>query len=183
MKKQDFNEFLKRVDQQKKETQAIDWEKKKNEWLAYLNKLYEKFNLYLEEYIAEGIITINYQNVSITEEYIGSYTAPEMIINLGNEQVILTPVGTNLIGAKGRVDIAGRLGSAQLVLIDANTRNVNDPLRKPESENQEPTNESEEKKALPKTWEWKFVSAPPTRKFQPVNEETIYSVIMEVTNG
>lgn len=121
--------------------------------------------------------------MKITEEYIGSYTAPEMIINLGNEQVILTPVGTNLIGAKGRVDIAGRLGSAQLVLIDANTRNVNDPLRKPESENQEPTNESEEKKALPKTWEWKFISAPPTRKFQPVNEETIYSVIMEVTNG
>lgn len=38
MTKQDFNEFLKRVDQQKKETQAIDWEKKRmNGWLTLIN--------------------------------------------------------------------------------------------------------------------------------------------------
>jgi len=41
--------------------------------------------------------------VELDEEQIGSYQAPQMIVTIGRKAVRLEPVGTFIIGAKGRV--------------------------------------------------------------------------------
>jgi hypothetical protein len=183
MTKKDFEDFLNKVEQEKSETPTIDWNKEKDEWLAYLEKLYTIFEECLSEYSKKGIVAIEYQDIEIIEENIGTYQARSMIIKLGNEQIKLKPIGTNLIGAKGRVDITGRVGSVMLILVDSRMKSASDHIKITVNIGNTPIKKEEPKAEQPIEWEWKFVSAPPTRKYQPVNEETIYSVIMEVSNG
>jgi len=183
MTKKDFEDFLNKVEQEKSETPTIDWNKEKDEWLAYLEKLYTIFEECLSEYAKKGVVAIQYQDIEISEENIGVYPARSMIIKLGNEQIKLKPIGTNLIGAKGRVDITGRVGSAMLILVDSRMKSASDHIKISVNIGNTTIKKEEPKAEQPIAWEWKFVSAPPTRKYQPVNEETIYSVIMEVSNG
>ncbi|MHB8057272.1 MAG: hypothetical protein ACYDHC_05185 [Desulfuromonadaceae bacterium] len=183
MTKKDFEDFLNKVEQEKAEVPIIDWNKEKDEWLAYLEQLYSIFEECLSEYTKKGAVDIQYQDVEISEENLGTYSARLMTIKLGNEQIKLKPIGTNLIGAKGRVDMTGRLGSAMLILVDSRMKSASDHIKITVHTGNAPIEKEEQTTEQPIVWEWKFVSAPPTRKYQPVNEETIYSVIMEVSNG
>lgn len=183
MLKRDFEEFLTKIEDEKKIESKIDWESKKNDWLSFLDILYKKFEESLKEYIDKGIIRIEYDEVQLEEEYIGPYIANAMDIHIGGEHIRLKPIGTNLIGAKGRVDMVGRVGSIMLVLVDARSKSVGDRIKISVHVDEVPPRKEEAKESIPITWEWKFVTAPPTRKYLPVNQETIYSTIMEITNG
>ena len=65
------------------------------------------------------MVSINYVDKEINEEYIGIYNARKMILRIADEQVVLDPVGTLLIGAAGRVDMTGKNGQVKLVLVPA----------------------------------------------------------------
>jgi hypothetical protein len=43
-----------------KDIPEIDWETEKNEWLSYLDKLYELFENFLNDYVKKGKIKIVY---------------------------------------------------------------------------------------------------------------------------
>jgi hypothetical protein len=42
-----------------------------------------------------------------------------MILKIGRQEIVMTPIGTLLIGAKGRVDVVGPAGRARLVLVNS----------------------------------------------------------------
>ena len=52
---------------------------------------------------------------TVQEQHIGSYEIPEMTLAVGDEQVLFSPKGVNVIGAAGRVDVRGDRGEAMLV--------------------------------------------------------------------
>jgi len=182
MSKKDFEKFL--SNKTKASASGPDWEKEKEEWLAYLNALYKRFEEALKKYTADGKIVISYDEIEITEENVGTYKAPKMIISFGNDHIILKPIGTFLIAAKGRVDMTGRRGTVKIVLVDSRMKRLQDHIKISVTVGNElPPKKEIEIEPQEINWEWKFMTSPPTLVYQPVNEDTIYSTIMELTNG
>jgi len=174
MPKKEFFEFLLVKEKEQECITEIDWEAKKNEWLSYLNGLYELFEKSLKDYAENGKIKIIYDKTQLIEENIGDYEAKIMTIKFAGEKITLKPIGTNLIGVKGRVDVIGKFGSAKIVLVDSRMNSIQDHIKTSIHD----AKETPEEEIL---WEWKFVTS--EKLYLPVNEDTIYSVIMELSNG
>jgi hypothetical protein len=176
MSKKDFDTFLSVKEREREDIPKIDWEVEKYEWLSYLDKLYKIFAESLKDYVKKGKIKLDCdKTITLTEEDVGKYEAKTMIIEFAGEKIILEPIGTNLIGVKGRVDMIGRFASAKIVLVDSRMKGLNDHIKAANHGRKESPEEAI-------IWEWKFVMLP-SRLYLPVNEDTIYSVIMELSNG
>jgi len=177
----DFDEFVKRQ-QGGVAAAEIDWERQRDEWLAQLASLYSKIESFLTKYVSSGQIRYEYRSIRLNEENIGSYVAKQMVLRIGRQQVDLVPIGTLLIGSKGRVDVIGPAGKALILLVDSK---VSDPRalihvtvsvggKLPPSPSK-PTQEIE--------WAWKIVTRPPERKFIEITQQSFFDLILEVANG
>lgn len=119
MDSKDFDEFVKRQqDGTSVAAVEIDWKKERDQWLAHLGRLYSKIESFLAKYVSSGQIRYEYRSIDLNEENIGSYTAKQMVLRIGRQEVDLVPIGTLLIGSKGRVDVRGPAGTAQILLVD-----------------------------------------------------------------
>jgi hypothetical protein len=111
--------FLRRKSKENDEKRkAIDWEARKQQWLAWLDKLYEEINEWLNPLKREGIVNLNYENTSLLEDYIRPYSVKNLIISVGGECITLKPKGMVLVNSWGRVDMMGNDGSVMLILIE-----------------------------------------------------------------
>jgi hypothetical protein len=180
-KNKDFDEFVKRQ-QPLSEAERVDWNKERDDWLAYLNALYSKIEAFLKEYVDNGSISLDYKEHRIIEENIGAYESRLMIIRIGRQEIVLTPIGTLLIGSKGRVDVEGSAGKARLVLVDKDATGMRstikvtiiDPKRPPKREQEAPKHIE---------WTWKIVTSPPAVAFLELNKDSFLRVLMEVSNA
>jgi hypothetical protein len=118
MPKTDFDEFVKRQQATTSDAASIDWDKQRDEWLGYLDMLYTQIESFLETYLSAGQARCEYSQITLNEENIGSYTAKQMVLKIGRQQVIFAPTGTLLIGMKGRVDVLDPAGGARLFLVN-----------------------------------------------------------------
>lgn len=174
----DFNAFVQK--QQRVGTEdKVDWDKEREEWLHYLNDLYEKIENFLEPYIEAGTIKYARAPFELTEENLGTYKAPQLHIEIGRQIVTLRPVGTMLIGTKGRVDILGSAGKSRLILANKDATSSRDLANI--TLGASPTKLKSGKKAI--DWVWKIVSTPPAIQFTDLNKDTLFQVLMEVSNG
>lgn len=178
----EFDEFVKREQQAAAETASVDWDGEREEWLSYLNKLYKKVESLLHKYVSSGQIQLGYRSVELNEENIGSYAAKQMVLKIGPKSVVLEPIGTLLIGSKGRVDVIGPAGKAQILLVDSKASGPASLIHvrvgvggKPAAP---PTESSRKIK-----WEWKIVTRPPERRFIEITQQALFQLIMEVANG
>jgi hypothetical protein len=176
-------EFLDFINRQKppvaKDEKPIDWSAEKEQWLEYLNKLYQMVEYFLKEFIDDNRIITNYKSLMLSEENIGQYEVRALTLIFGTNQIKLTPVGTLLIGTKGRVDMTGPKGTVRLILADKDSTghkftvrvlDVNEPAAQ------------EESKLI--NWEWKVVvTNAPRISYQKLTQETFFNAIMEVSNG
>jgi len=178
----EFEEFVKRQKSSAIAEPPVDWDKERRDWLAHLDSLYEKVESFLKKYKDEGSIGIEYKETELFEEDLGTYPVRTMTIQIGRQRTTLTPVGTRLIGSKGRVDVDGPYGKAALVLVDKDATSprprvrvrIIDPKEKaqPEIEN--------EKKI---EWAWKIATPPPALQYIDLNAESFLQLIMEVSNA
>ena len=81
-KNRDFDDFVKRQ-QPLSEAERVDWNKRRDEWLANLNALNSKIEAFLKEYVDNGSISLDYKEHRIIEEKIGAYKSRMMIIRIG----------------------------------------------------------------------------------------------------
>ncbi len=178
MSKKDFDIFIKKQAKTKSD-KSIDWNAEKEEWLSHLSAFYKKVEDFLEEYINDGKVACEYENKTIFEEYIGSYPVQALNIKLGNHKLRLEPIGTNLIGAKGRVDLIGANGKVKFVLV---SKNASTPKNKVSVwiEGEE-SPEEEEPKVI--EWEWKIATPPPRIKYINLEQDTFLEALMEVVGG
>jgi hypothetical protein len=178
----EFDEFVKRQQEAAAGVASVDWDSERREWLEYLDKLYRRIESLLGKYVSSGQIQLGYRQVELNEENIGSYTAKQMVLRIGPKNVVLEPIGTLLIGSKGRVDIIGPAGRAQILLVDSKasgpaslvhvTVGVGGKPPAPPAESSRKIN-----------WEWKIVTRPPERRFIEITPQTLFQLIMEVANG
>ncbi|MGO9637376.1 MAG: hypothetical protein ACLPSO_05475, partial [Terracidiphilus sp.] len=178
MKNAAFDEFVK--SQQVPEHPEIDWNQMRDEWLQHLDELYDRIHGFLKEYIDSGQMQLEFNSIELNEDNIGRYTARQVTLKIGRKQVRFQPVGTLLLGSRGRVDVIGAgITEARLVLVNKKFVSASDVIRisinfegkLPSPPENEPNNIE---------LAWKIVTRPPDRRFIELTQETLFKMIMEV---
>jgi hypothetical protein len=167
METEDFARFV--ADQQEAGVDTeIDWAGMREEWLRDLGAFHEKIVGFLQEYINGGSITYDFTEIELAEPDIGRYLARRMDIKIGRQRVSLVPVGTVLVGCKGRVDAVGSAGRAQILLVDEMARSAADLIRigKP-----------------PISWAWKILTNAVQRRFVDLDRESFFALLLEIANA
>lgn len=191
----EFDDFVKREKSAATTESLIDWDKERTDWTAHLDSLYKQIETFLSKYTAEGSIRIEYKDLELNEENIGTYVVRKMIIHIGRQEVTLTPIGTMLIGSKGRVDVEGGAGKARLTLVDKDAVDARSMIRVKSAvdarsmisvkvtigtqKSSEPEKEAEKNIE----WAWKIATSPPVIRFIDLNAESFFQMIMEVSNA
>ncbi|MGJ8646665.1 MAG: hypothetical protein ACSHXJ_07185 [Marinomonas colpomeniae] len=179
MSKKDFESLLKKHES-KSEDKEIDWQAQKTEWLELIDQFYTSIECWLSPYKDGGTVSYDYKDLQLTEEYIGSYTVKVMTADFAGQKLTLEPIGTLLIGTKGRIDMEGAKGRVQFILADKNSSGMKISVsisidgEKPKEKEPQKTPE----------WTWKIVLRE-SRKvlFVEFNEENFFDALMEVVNG
>jgi hypothetical protein len=182
VQQEEFDEFVKRQQGGATLAVSVDWNKERDEWLGHLKSLYSKIESLLKKYTSAGQIRFEYRKVELTEEQIGSYSATQMNLWIGRQEVLLMPIGTLLVGAKGRVDVIGPLGRAEILLVDRLASSPGSLIHVSFGVGGK-VPPAPRKAANTVSWEWKIVTRPPERRFVEVTQQSIFQLIMEVTNG
>ncbi len=174
-----FDEFIKQQSTSAKEI-TVDWGQKLDEWKSFLSNFYDIVEDFLKPYVESNQLSIEKSDINLQEEYIGPYTVKTLKIRLGNNEILLKPIGTNLIAAKGRVDMIGPKGQVKFVLVPKgsagpkiNIRTWIEGENPPQEEKPEPINE----------WSWKIATPPPRISYVELEAESFQSALMEVVNG
>jgi hypothetical protein len=178
----DFDEFVRRQQAEASVAAAIDWNHERDEWLGHLRVLYAKTESLLKKYTSSGQIRLEYRSIRLNEENIGSYSAKQMVLKIGRQEVNLVPIGTLLIGFKGRVDVEGPAGKAQIALVDSKASSTASLIHVSVGVGGKPP-VAPKKPAEPVEWAWRIVTRPPERRFIEITQETLFQTIMEVANG
>ena len=97
-----LTEFLR---QQKKAYDPELLENIKKEYLAAVGTLFRNIKSWLEEPIREKLLDYKEDTKQITEDSLGTYTAPFLTLIFGNKKVEFQPKEAVIIGAAGRVDM------------------------------------------------------------------------------
>jgi hypothetical protein len=162
---------------------SFDWQAEKERWLGDLNGLFSQVKEYLKLYVDAGQIAIEFKNVELNEENIGPYVAPVMIIRIGRKTINLEPVGTLLIGSRGRVDVIGPTSRSQLLLLDSKLTSLRQLLRvSPEVGGKMPASPPN-RSASETDWAWRIVTRPPQHEVVEVDKDSFLNLLLEIANG
>jgi hypothetical protein len=184
MSRADFDAFVKRQHTDDGLEDRFDAASQLSEWLRYLNELYQKVAGFLAPYTSNGSANISRREIHLNEEFAGDYTAPELVVVIGRSTVTFIPIGTMLIGMKGRVDVEGPHGRARLVLINREIRHARELIRVTVSRVGESRPAIEPPKIASKVdWAWKLSSPPPEMKFEELTQDTFFDMILAIANG
>ena len=91
-------------------------DQKKKDYLKWLNELYQD----IKKWVKTRALVVKEKEVNLNEELLGQYKAPGLIIidKKGEKIAELQPVGAQIIGANGRVDLIGKLDQMYLVYLE-----------------------------------------------------------------
>ena len=172
-----FDDF---VDQQIAKTKpSIDWTQRRDAWKKHLDEFYQLAEGFLQKYIDQNKIHITWSTKQINEEYIGIYEVAALEVQIGAIKVRFDPIGTRVLGAKGRVDIHGPHGTVKFVLVPktASSPTIRVIIRDSSS------GTKDEPEPIVEEWAWKRRTPPPNIKYIELEEESFLSAIMEVANA
>ena len=158
---------------------SVDWPRQLDEWKRFLEQFNDLVKEFLREYIEQGKMRIEYVAKQIHEQYIGRYEVQAISIVIGNNKVYLDPIGTNLIAAKGRVDMNGPSGTVRFVLVP---KDSNAPaIRVRIHDGVGPIHDEVPQEVT--EWTWKISTPPPQIRYIELEEELFRDAVMEVVNG
>ena len=184
MTKDEFRKFVEEKNESKKPAETFDWSKERDSFLSFLDALFSDVKSYLKEFIKSGKIELTEQKIDLEEENIGKYSVDKIDITIGNRKVHLIPIGIQLIGCKGRVDMKGLNGLIKIVLVDSRMKSLRDHIKITTHVVGEPKpNEPEKLESADKIqWKWRLLTAPPTSKYLEFNEENFLEALMELAH-
>ncbi len=113
---QELNELIKKKKRQADAGQEINWDDRRDGYLAAVSDLYDRIETILAEPIANKAVKIERRTKNLTENYIGTYAIDDLVLQIGGEQVRFSPTGRNIVGSSGRVDVVGEQDTAVLIV-------------------------------------------------------------------
>jgi hypothetical protein len=177
----DFDAFVQRQQELQKQPEAFNPDRELRRWRQDLTTLYKKIEGYLKKYVDGGAAAISYAKVTLNEEFAGTYEVQKMRLSIGPSIVTFTPVGTMLIGARGRVDVQGPHGRGRLVLIGKDVTSAHQMIRVTVSETPRSPRPHPDPGSI--EWIWKISTLPPEMKFIDLTEDTFFDMILAIANG
>ena len=184
MSKSDFDAFVKRQQAEKRAEEAFDPHEQLREWTHYLSTLYQQIEFYLDKYTKNEGAYIEYNTITLNEDFIGDYQVPRLVLKIGRSTITFTPVGTMLIGSKGRVDVKGPRGSARLVLINKRANSarqlISVTITTP-GDPPPPVSPSELVRQV--EWVWKIATPPPRMEFIDLTDDAFFDMVLAVANA
>lgn len=109
-----ITEFLRR----QKETDSPNRRaQRQKEWLDAVAGLLRHIRSWLAEAQREKLIKIHPDRIKITEENLGTYTAPYLVLTAAGKTVKVKPIGSTIVGADGRVDMESSNGTFMFLYI------------------------------------------------------------------
>ncbi len=75
------------------------------EWLAEIDRTLNETKFWFKPYIESGIFRIVEKEIFITEEYLGAYRTKQLEYEFGTFRLVFEPMGRNIFGASGRIDV------------------------------------------------------------------------------
>ncbi|WP_202369639.1 hypothetical protein [Pseudomonas sp. MWU318] len=164
------------------ESAKFDPEKEIDEWINYLDQLYRTIEGFVSPYGDEGAVQLVFAPISIMEESLGTYVVNSARLLVGNAKFIFNPIGTMLIGSKGRVDLIGPTGRAMLALVRGNGPRISVKVTIDDGSKQVVTDSKSREEALEKLepWEWKIVSNRPPYKYTELNADKFLNLLMSL---
>ena len=182
MAEQDFSEFITRktAPDQSESGRVIDWTKRREDWLQELDALYARMEDHLKPYTQAGEIQIERTRIQLTEDHLGSYEADKLTFKIGREKIMAKPIGTLLIGARGRVDLSGPLKTLKIVLLAEGG-----PVLTTRIEHGDVSEESSRPMVRGNVEEagWYIETPPPESVVVAFGEHSFRHAIMEVSDG
>ena len=172
-----FDDFVDQQIAEAEQAQSMNWPQRREDWIKHLDKFYDLIGGFLQKYIDEKKIYTRWATKDINEDYIGNYEAPSLEVSIGAViKIHFDPIGTNLIGAKGRVDMHGPHGTVRFVLVP---KTDSSPTRVIIQESLDRVmGESNLEECA-----WKIATRPPDIKYIELEKEEFLSAIMEVANA
>jgi len=165
--------------------QAMDRVRELSDWRDNLDSFYSRILGYLKEFIDAGSITYSFSGIELTEEDLGTYSVKKMNLRIGRKQVSLEPIGTLLMFCKGRVDVVGSVGRAQILLLDERAKSAGDLIKVTVTVSGAGISPVPPPEPTPTTisWAWKIVTQTPNRQFVDLDKESFHDVLMEIANA
>ena len=177
MGKKEFEELLSKHETMTSESD-IDWGRQKKEWLNFIQVFYDSIERWLKPYVDQKKLEFKYTDINLSEEHLGTYSVKSMKIRFAEQLIKLEPIGTLLIGTKGRIDMEGPRGTVQFILADKNSKGMRVNVYiggMPQKKKEEPKEP---------VWTWKIVLREQRRiSYDEFNEDTFFNALMEVVNG
>lgn len=87
-------------------------------WLAQVDALYGDIRRWLSPYLHDGRMNVTVSSTSILEQFLGRPMRRSMVIRFVGRKVVLQPLAPLLPGERGRIELAGPRGKAQLTPAD-----------------------------------------------------------------
>lgn len=103
--KPSLQEFLRDKKRRDDGSAEVDWSARKAEYLERVEELYADVARWLEASVEENVVQLSREKAILSEEHIGQYEAESLILLVGQSRVRFRPVGRNIVGANGRVDM------------------------------------------------------------------------------
>jgi hypothetical protein len=90
-----------------------DWDKTREDW----RKLVESLMADIEKWSQEQNWLVHKEQKLLTEEHLGEYPVPDIVIRLPEGRVSVEVIGRNTVGAEGRVDISAFPNLNRMLLV------------------------------------------------------------------
>ena len=181
MSRAEFDEFVDRKQKHQVDGAVLDPQIQIAEWQGRLNELYGLIDGFMASYIKDAKATSSRHEITLNEEFSGPYAAPELVLEIGQSTILFKPVGTMLIGSRGRVDVLGPRGNSRLALvdriIDRASQMVSVRLIEPGAIEMQPP----EKRAV--DWVWKIITPAPQMRFIELDEGSFFDMILNVADA
>ena len=177
-----FDDFVKqRTARARQSAEAVNWEETLTVWLRELDALYRAMEGYLKSYTDSGQIKIERRPVQLSEDYLGTYDTEALVLSIGDDEVIVQPIGTLLIGSSGRVDLLGPRKTLRIVLLEKGgpamkitISGADGPI---ETSTRSPWRGEIDQRG------WYFVTQPPAATATALDEDSFRDAIMDVSGA
>ncbi len=177
-----FSDFVKQQVGPTDDATTLTLAREKQLWLEQLAQLYRFVDEVLAEFISQKQIQVTQRSIDLYEEQLGSYSAPAATIRMGRQIVELEPIGTFLIGARGRVNMNGPRGVARFVVVpkDASSPRWRVDIQTPgQALSAAPSHAA----FKAEDWVWKISTPAPRISYIELTPESFQETLMGVIDG
>jgi hypothetical protein len=184
MSKAAFKEFIEKgIEEYSHKKEEIDWVGRKDKYLDQVKQLYEQVRFYLKEF--SDAVQLSEEFIKVNEKYIGDYDATMLKIDVLGKQALLVPVGTNIVGTPGRVDLKSYLGKKRIILADQKIKkpNIFFATAFNEEDKKRIEKQAEEWATRSRKYVWKIITDPPDIRYIDLDEEHFLGALQEVLGG